>query len=359
MIEFVILTAFFVFYGITISDNRNNPLNYLKICLFILFLLSALRAPEIGNDTKAYNDIYSEIVSSSDWGVYGRFEVGFVVFCQFLSLFCKHPQILIAVSSCIIYLAFYNIIKRYSTYYVVALLIFFTCGLFRFSLSAIRQCLAISVLIYGFIYYYNNILSHNTKPRSKIKLIIIYFLCVALATSFHTSSIVTGTLLFFCFRKWSFKHYIVISIGVVIVMVYLRIFINNFLIGNIGYSRYIGSDYDSGLNVATLFLLLMCLIDFYILSSSSSKSLWCFKQIVLVKILILILSFNLNAIDRLADTFTIFEIVGVSCAIKSFKINKRNIFATCIVLMYFSYSMVWGIYRPLIQMIWPYHFFMI
>ena len=86
-IIFLILTLF-QFFPKKIR-GKNNSL-FLKTYFYIFFLISSMRAINVGNDTHEYFRIY-EVIANSDLNLFyiTRYEIGFVVLVKFLSTLSK------------------------------------------------------------------------------------------------------------------------------------------------------------------------------------------------------------------------------------------------------------------------------
>lgn len=346
MIEFTVITLIILLHA-GLCKNRNYNHRYLQFWFFVFGVMGALRAHTIGNDTPAYCRIYSEISSMGLIGLasFGRFELGYTLFNRLLLLVTDDPQFLLIVTSIIIFYSFYKFVKKESNCIWLCVVLFFTCGLFKFSLSAIRQCLALSILLFGY-------------QKLKEEKYIQYGIIVALAFFFHRSSIIFSILLFAATFNWSKKIYWISVFG----SVGIAAFIPNILGGTLGkifdYSRYMGSNYDDGINIASLFLTAISLMMLFVIwNYNREKDNKFFSRLVFIKVCILIISIRLNSIDRMADYCTIFEIVGVSNVMNKIDKKQRLLVEFGIIGVYVVYSIIWGIYRPEYQHIWPFEFY--
>lgn len=317
------------------------------LLMLVFFLLSALRAFTIGADTRAYSILFIEIGKTNGIFLFnaGRYEEGYVFCNKLLSLITNNPQVLIFISSAFIYLSFFLFFKRNSKNLFVVALLFFFCGLFKFSLSAIRQCIALGILMFGY-------------EQLKHKKYFPFVLLAALAFFFHRSSIVFSLLMFLSNFKWKRNTYLLLFAISVTILFLSFVGVDRFILTLFDYSRYIGSIYDDGLNFASIVLALMCLVDIwamYTMDKTIVNSL--FFKMTVIKLCVLLISFRLNAVDRLADYLTFFEIVGLSNAFYKSKHKNKLLLISLVFAMYVSYSFVWGIMRPEYQFVWPYKFF--
>lgn len=346
MLEFVVFYGVFALLGLSRGFTQGKRERFLSFSFFVFTYMAAMRHWSIGNDTLTYERLYEQIAAYGSLVETSRFETGFVAFNKLLSNISTSPQFFIIVTSLIIFISFYVEIRSNSSNYVIAVLLFLSCGLFRFSLSAIRQCLALSILIWSISFL---------KKRKYVPYI---GLCV-LAFLFHKSSIVATVLILVSSINWNKYIYRLIpfiSLGV-------SLFAKSFLLGIIAdygdYGRYLTGIYAGGIRTATLFIIAMEVISIIVISipRDSDNHNEFYIKLSYCRLGILIASINLNAIDRIADYFTIFEIIALSNSLEKYEGNNKKILKFAICAMYFLYTLVWGIFRPEIQMVWPYHTF--
>lgn len=343
MFEFVVFYGVFALLGMSRGIKKER---FLFFSFLVFTLMAALRHYSIGNDTLAYERLYEQIATYGTLLETSRFEIGFVKFNQLLSSISASPQFLIIVTSLIVFITFYLEIRDNSSNYLISVLLFLSCGLFRFSLSAIRQCLALCILIFAIHYLKKN------------KYVVCAGLCVA-AFFFHKSSIVASLLILASSINWNKYVYRLIpfiSLGI-------SLFAKSFLFGIIAdfgdYGRYLTGIYSGGTRTATLFIIAMEVISIIVISiprESDSRNEF-YTKLSYCRLGLLIASINLNAIDRIADYFIIFEIIALSNALDKYEGNNERILKFSICAMYFLYTLVWGIFRPETQMVWPYHTF--
>lgn len=348
MHEFLILS--FCMIGLTIYSEKDKNMDKLYLAFFctLFCLMAALRGEWIGNDTHAYLELFKNIgyISFDEGFIYGRFEPGYLALNKALYLVSDSPQIIVIFSSVLFYAVLFFFIKHNANKYCLAIIFFFVDSFFRFSMSAIRQSLAITILITGMYFL--------TQRK-----FLIYFLFVAVAYSIHSSSIIAGVIYFLASFTWQKRTFIVVVVSSIVVAL-LGTFVQSAIVGFSDYSRYVGSIYDDGINVATIFLILMSLCCFLTMhfSYADGEKKDIFYRLEFVRLCILIISMRLNAIDRLAEYFTLFEIVGMTNAICRYKnANLKFWLVMGVVGGYIAYSYVWGVMRPEYQMVWPYKTF--
>lgn len=343
MFEFVVFYGVFALLGMSRGIKKER---FLFFSFLVFTLMAALRHYSIGNDTLAYERLYEQIATYRTLFETSRFEIGFVKLNQLLSSISPSPQFLIIVTSLIVFITFYLEIRDNSGNYLISVLLFLSCGLFRFSLSAIRQCLALCILIFAIHYLKKN------------KYVICVGLCIA-AFFFHKSAIVAALLILASSINWNkyvYRSIPFISLGI-------SIFAKSFLLRIIAdfgdYGRYLTGIYSGGTRTATLFIIAMEVISIIVISIPRDRENHneFYIKLSYCRLGLLIASINLNAIDRLADYFMIFEIIALSNSLEKYKGSNKKILKFLICTMYFLYTLVWGIFRPEIQMVWPYHTF--
>lgn len=337
--------------GLTIycEKDKNMDKFYLMFFCLLFCAMAALRGEYIGNDTHAYMNLFRDVCQTSfaDGVVLGRFEPGYLLINKFLSYISSNPQVVMFFSSVSFYIVLYHFIKKDAAKYCLVILLFFVYGQYRFSINALRQLLAITILISGMCFL-----------RQK-KHFLIYILFIALAYSIHSSAVIAGILYLLAAFAWKKKVYIAVAISTIAITLLGSLF-QLIVTSSWGYSRYLGSMYDDGVNIASICLILMNLFSFVIIHFSYEKneSKDMYYRMTFIRGCVLIASLRLNLIDRLAEYFTLFEILGVSNALCRYKnANLKFWFVMAVVGIHMSYEYIWGVLRPNIQMTWPYKTF--
>lgn len=154
--------------------HKQRSVLFLKISFFLIFLFFALRY-DYGNDYMAYYYGFKDI---RYYDPDAHFEIGW----QYLNLLFKPLGFFamvafLAAIQCVVY---YRFIKNYvpQKYYWLALFLFLfnpTCMLINS--SAMRQSLALIIFIYSIKYIFS-------------KDAIRYFICIIVASTFHSSALI-------------------------------------------------------------------------------------------------------------------------------------------------------------------------
>lgn len=202
----VTLTLYMAYIAIIgcLAEVSNSDLArkaYLKSVFIFAFLYSALRGPSVGIDTIQYNRIFSNIAENG-LAVLPRnteMEKGYMFLCWLLSKVINNPQIIIAVTSGVICLGFYTIIKEYSEDYMLSSLIF-VATVFTVTLNVARQYMALAIVFFAM---------KSAFQKEKIKTIIL----LALAVSIHYSAAIFLPVILLSLDKFYLNKRKVLIIG--------------------------------------------------------------------------------------------------------------------------------------------------
>lgn len=182
--------SFLAFFSLKYED-KVKELGFLVLPTFFFFLIIAgFRTSSVGGDLVTYVNVFKwndlQIPDISKIFNY-RFEMGYILSNLFLRSFTDQYTLLLFVYAFITLIAWFIVLYKHSKNVYMSLLIYFSSlGLFFYSLSNIRQGLAIALSFLGFHY-----LVKNKK--------ILAWVFILLTPLFHTSGIVC--LLFFPLKK--------------------------------------------------------------------------------------------------------------------------------------------------------------
>ncbi|WWU64280.1 EpsG family protein [Clostridium baratii] len=361
MYLYIGLMIFIVISGIVFDYCRLNRKIYLVLTMGILCFLTACRAYIIGNDTLNYINIFDKMKAISFSEVYRsgmRYERGYLYFNKLISFISQNNQIILIITSIIIWVSLGIFIYRYSENNWLSLYLIIVMGFLTLPMNIIRQGLAIGITLYSYKYILN---------RNPIK----FVLCVLIAMMFHHTAIIFIIAYPISKIKFNWKTVIIIiSLTVIIYLTFskfLDIFLSIFPI----YEGYIGGKYFSGgvrlasvINtlIIIITLILGSILNFYKSSKFKSEQV-CIKEntlamFILIALSISIISFKFNLLDRISDYFNIFAIIYLPNAISQYKNRKYAFLITSIVLILFGlYFIIIQLYRPEWNSIYPYHFF--
>ena len=211
MFMYLALLAFLSFY----FEERKREINVLIFPTFIFFLLfDGLRKSTVGGDLSVYVSIFeqnalklpelSKIFKS-------RFEVGYIFSNQLIRSMTENYSILLFLFAFLTLWIWFYVLEKYSKNVYMSLIIYLSSlGMFLYSLSNIRQGLAVA---FGFLGFY--FLSEEKKIRG--------ILFVLLAPLFHTSGIICILFIFIRKIRISVKYYPSIMLGFIALFPFVKI----------------------------------------------------------------------------------------------------------------------------------------
>ena len=179
--EVYILIVFFLilFEFLTMNSNTKTKYRLLLATTIILILVQGLRSFSIGVDLKTYQIIFdrNSAMSFSEIFAYYDAEWGYHLLNKIIFVFGGNLRTLLFIVSISIYIPLYLVVKKYSKMPFISYLLFMFLGLFTFSLSGLRQTMAMGITILAFM---------QIKDKNLIKFIIL----VTFATLFHKSALI-------------------------------------------------------------------------------------------------------------------------------------------------------------------------
>ncbi len=188
-----------MYYVLAHETNKSNSPLLLGVFFLYCALFIGLGDMIGGYDRYIYGEMFDSIADATDSGrdysrllflVNGR-EYGYFLWEILVSQLTANRYIFILFSSLLMYFLYYKAFRKYISDYPLASIIFL--GLFfYFSITYMRQALAVGIAWQGIKYLYE---------RKAIK----FFLIVALAYSFHNSALVFAVAYFIPIKKYSKK----------------------------------------------------------------------------------------------------------------------------------------------------------
>ncbi len=173
----------------------------LILLIIILSFFCGLRTSY--NDTEVYIVTYQNAPTLSEYFANGVKLTSYPAYYGLQSFFRHH----ISSSANVYFLSIalfstgsiLTFIRKYSTNFVLSVLLFFSLGLYVSHFAAMKQCLAIAVLTYA--------IEALIKKRHWL-----FFLLIFVAMMFHTYAILFIILPFFTQKPWSFVTYAAIAV---------------------------------------------------------------------------------------------------------------------------------------------------
>lgn len=357
---FIIFLCLFAIYFIGALNPRNWNRKTFIAAFFFLFILSAFRAPSIGNDTQNYIDIFqniSELMTSET-----RYEIGYLYLNDFIyNHISDSYRAFFIITSAFIYFSFGRFILKYSKMPWLSLMIFMYYIFFSFTLCALRQSIAMAICTYAL-----SALIDNKK--------ILSCLIICFASIFHSTAILFIVILIIPYLKLSNKTIVTLFAITIFTASIFNIVLSDFLSIFEQYEHYTDNDsmYSTGgVRIASIFNALICTSVFIygyaklrlslhygnnsIVDNRYSNKIFLFCLVISSAIYILSLQFNM--LDRIALYYNMATLIILPNAIYMLKpINTKTVTAISVILFFISYQLIITINRPEWNNIYPYKF---
>lgn len=361
--------SLFCLFCMVVENQLGKRINrkILTVILVLpLFVLSAFRAPSIGNDTYNYYKSFLMVSREQFFSVsQSRFEIGYIFYMRIVALFGIGYLGFQIITSAFILGSVSNFIYKYSNNIAFSFFIFITSRMYFGSMNLARQYLAMAILLFSI---------NSIKERKLIK----FLLLVLLATSMHFTAIFF--LIVYPLSKFKFNNrtsLILLSIGIVSAFMFdklIIVFIN--LTGR--YAGYLNSVYFNFEDNISIYLILIINLLFLLIafitrywrygerknkdSDSldivpsnyiSSEKLW--YEFCILTVIFSILGLNATIISRIEMYFSIFFLAYIPSVTGHIKSKRlRAIVATGIILGLLVSFIVIMVYRPYWTSVFPY-----
>lgn len=339
MIVTIIYTLLILFLALFYDFNNTKSRNqYIIVISVILFLISGLRNLHVGPDDTAiyYNSyLYNGHLTYSEVYLNAFKDPFYSVFARFLyDIIGPHYTILLCVYASIFVFSICRLlIKNKVEDPLVSFVILLAMGFFAFSMTGIRQTLAMSFTVLSYPYL---------KDRKLIKFVAL----VLVAALFHKSALCFLILYPLTYVKLDWKL-IIMYIGIwVCVFVQKDFLLNKLLTSELDSRLEIYSELGSrGLSVSGLIQLLLFLIFSLIYSKDIIKR--DSSSVILFHMLSLSIIFQLFAgtiaeFFRVAMYFSVFLILLIPKVISIIPNASRNLVRTCLIFLLLCYFLFMG-----------------
>ena len=308
---------------------KSKKLIFFNIAVLFLALMSGLRDPFLYSDNDVYYEYFKGDYLANGEGTinWGYFLINYVIL-----FITPNFQFLCLLMSFVVIYSYSSVIKKYSPYVGLSLLLFFLINYLP-SYFLLRQYMAMPFVFLSFKY----ILERKQKQ---------YLICIILAFSMHSMAISVLPLYYLYSIRYSQRNFFLIIVGAFILCL-LFVVIGKFLISFMPtYSNYMESHSEGAawqraiMKLYVLLIYIFCLRkNFY---AEGVNRLIFFSM--LMCIIITVGGANLPGVYRLRDFYSFADFVGVPvilCVSKKMVRKKRIIvlFATAIyvALLFVSY----------------------
>lgn len=210
MFPYIIIILLVVVSSFLDCVNINEKARVLIILglLFILVLFAGTRF-ETGNDWTEYTKVFKQLpeadtmLSNPALFALFRMEPGYILFNSIVKSFGGTIDIVFFISALFTVFFLFGTFKHYSFFCFLAVLLYMRYGYLQTNTMFVRQGIAISIFFYSLRYIQN---------RNPVR----YILLILIATSFHTSAILTLPFYFIVDRQYktlTIVLLIIISVG--------------------------------------------------------------------------------------------------------------------------------------------------
>lgn len=319
---------------------------YLNIVFVVLAILVMFRENSIGNDSITYFKAYQRYtdVDSDE-----RFELGFSYLIMLSKKLSDYPYMLFITTGAISLFLFYHFIKEYSQWYFMSVIIFVFLSFFEMNMNIMRQMVAIGLTCYSYKY----LVSRN---------IIKFSLTVFIASLFHSSAIIFCFAWFIYRLKITYKN-IAFSIFALAVAYFLfDVLLSNLFLGLEKYEGYKNTIWGEGGKIGALFSASIYLILLGFTLSLRRK--WKIEKrtdqldglffLCLTGAGLLIISYNMSIVGRMASYFNAFQLILIPNILKILSRRERIYYSIIIVLVLNIFKWTILILRPEWNVVYPY-----
>ena len=342
--------------------SKGTRKGYLFFLLLPLFVLTAFRSIEVGNDTYNYFRAYNIVASKAsllDAIRNSRLEVGYVTLEFILSRFGMSYYGFQIMATIIIYIGVFFFISKYSGDYALSCYVFLTLRMFSGPMNTVRMWLAISVLVYAIRYI---------QERKILKFLSL----VVLASTFQYSSFIF--LLAYILpniKKRKYVYPVVLSSALIIRMAGTGFF--SWLTNVIGrYQGYLDSVYFNtegntavyySLAISFVFLLYFRNLKLFskdqnAFDSSANPYIDIWMNFYLLIVAIDIAGLRTAIMSRVTSYFNISSLAIIPYSINAITYKgNREILKLLIIIALFLQFLIILIYRPQWNYIANYSFF--
>lgn len=328
IIDFPYIFFLLILLGFTFLSFRNQDKKMFKLATIVVLLFLGLRAPIVGADTWDYyryftgvRDYYNE--DQRD------LEVLFVAYVKILqTILLKIGPLIMLTNTFFSFVMLYCIVKDFSPYKTLSVLLFFIIGPWTIYFVALRQILALTCVLYGVIYV--------TKEK-KLKW-VVYSISVLIGWGFHTSAIIAGAGYFLLYFLPLYKKYFAIGavlLSALIGVAFQMLNIDQIFSAVVVYSGFMTERLDNYLlitkyieDVPTSPLVLFRMSIVAILSIAflpKEKVNHWFTKIFLVGICLNNFFFSVVNITRGVLPFIIFSVIVVAWGIEGIKKQRLQV----------------------------------
>lgn len=299
------------------NSNIDKSDRIFLLFLFIpMFLISGLRASHVGTDTSNYMHGFNLISSVPFEYIFDvvRWEKGYVVLNKMASILSTNSQIIIIITSfCSLFFIFKGIYES-SSIRLFSVFLYFTLFYYFISFNAIRQFIAISLVLYGYKFVVE-------------KKFFKYIFIILISSLFHKISILFIPMYYLYGIKLNSKKLIMIGVGfgISLVMFNKLTRFGFFLFPE--YAMYVGTQYfqGGGILTSTISGIILAFGLFIKGTNKVDKEFDYLLLIMMFSFITSIFSMNISLFNRFNYYFSVFNILFIPKGIYLVKDKRLSI----------------------------------
>lgn len=340
-----------------IENRQKAQDSALKILLFLMYLMLALKAETVGSDISGYGEWYDYTKSIPFWDFsYCYMENGYLLLMKIGNIIGLSFQGFEAVIYGVAILSMYYFLKNNSSYVMISILVLFCLDFYVFASSGLRQTVAISLCAASFTYLTKSINSEGNKYFRKTRALLISILMVFAAASIHRSALIFTPILLIVFSGNKTIIYTAYIMAIAFIVLNPGFFISYNTEHEL--SNY---HYDERLTLGLMFVFDISMFVFFLISTRVNKE--CFNKVstwqysnVMIYGFVTMLAFNGSMLLRTSLYELVFLAIIMPNAIQSWEPSTRKIMTVAFVGVMFA-CLYFLILEPNTLWIVPYKFF--
>ena len=194
---------------INAEQDKRLPVMVFTVLVIISFQIVAGFRYDVGTDYVNYMLIYTEIFNKGIGGATGeKIEIGFAILCKILAFFTYKPFVMFFITSLFINVLIILELRRHSSCFWMACLMFILTSEFLTTLNIVRQAIAMAILFSA-----NRFLIDRK--------FISYCVCAVLASLFHLSALILIPVYFVVDKPaWSKLTWIMVACTAVVYVLF-------------------------------------------------------------------------------------------------------------------------------------------
>lgn len=330
-----IFIVMFILLGIMmIPSNSRHKSTIALFCFLLLWIIQALRAPEIGCDP--YYTYIPHFMNQGDVDLSNviqepdryKFETGYHLYTRIIRLITHSSQLFVALTSFIILGLIAIVFRNYSRNIALTFIIFAGLILYHFTFSGLRQSLAFGITFISTIFIFKRNL-------------LAFVGMILLAFTFHRSAII------FLPSYWLYnvqmsKKIIVISAITIVAFFVLAApvaeYVRNMIFGEEKYAGYLGDNVGAfGLTILYILLAVFVLVSSDWKNKQENFLCW----MAIMTLMFQPLGMVSQAADRIGYYYMIYFTLSIPNAVQGLKIGKSNKYIIDFSLFLFMVFFFW------------------